>query len=179
MITKARIQNGAVAETLTLADWDGVFHQDLVWVETPAGLDVKPGWTYDGAFHEPPPPPPPSQEQLLVHLATRRWEIETGGMEVNGVRVATDDRSKSLINGTKAYLDANPTEVVRFKSEAGWLSVNLATIDTIFNALGAHIQTCFAAEEAVGLRIASGELVTVEAVDAALTAALSSPTSTV
>ncbi|TXH38772.1 MAG: DUF4376 domain-containing protein [Rhodospirillaceae bacterium] len=128
-----------------------------------------------GTFSNPPVDVvPPSKADLLENLAAQRWEIETGGMQVNGVRIATDDRSKSLINGTKAYLDANPAETVRFKSEAGWLAVDLATITAIFNALGAHIQACFAAEEAVGLRIEAGELITVEAVDAALLAEIAS-----
>ncbi|MDY0882319.1 DUF4376 domain-containing protein [Dongia soli] len=119
---------------------------------------------------EPAPPGKEAVADLLSYAATKRWQIETGGTEVGGLRIATDDRSKALIDGAKTFLDEHPAEAVDFKAESGWVTVDLPTIQVIFDALGAHIQKCFAAEKAVGLRIQSGELTTFEAVDAALQA---------
>lgn len=62
MATKARIQNGVVAEVLTATPFPP-FHPDLVWV-TCSGT-VKEGWVYDGsAFAAPPPPPTPSLDDI-------------------------------------------------------------------------------------------------------------------
>ncbi|TXG95719.1 MAG: hypothetical protein E6R08_11020 [Nevskiaceae bacterium] len=72
MATKARIQNGTVVEVLTLSDWEGAFTPALAWIEIPEGQDVRPGWLYDGAFHEPPgltPLLPLSARQIRLALA--------------------------------------------------------------------------------------------------------------
>jgi len=115
------------------------------------------------------------QDQLLAYAANKRWEIETGGITVGGVQIATDDRSKALINGTKAYLDANQTLTIKFKAGEGWVELGQEQITGIFTAVAAHVQSCFTAEAAIDARIGSGELTTAAAIDAAFAAALQPP----
>lgn len=57
-------------------------------------------WTEEGGFVEP-PRPAPSKADLLSYAADKRWQVETGGLVIGGVPVATDDRSKIMIIGAR------------------------------------------------------------------------------
>jgi len=92
-------------------------------------------------------------------------------VSIEGIAVATDDRSKGLIEGAKAYLDQNPSFTVQFKTERGWATMDHTAMALIFNGVAAHVQSCFAAEQAIAAQITAGTLTTFAAIDDAYTAA--------
>lgn len=88
----------------------------------------------------------PLKANKLVALAQHRYNVETGGMTVNGMKVATDDRSKSLINGAFNLCQAVPTTTVQWKTPEGFIPLTAAQVTAIAVAMGQFVQACFAAE---------------------------------
>lgn len=82
----------------------------------------------------------------LAELAQHRYSVETGGMTVNGMKVATDDRSKSLINGAFNLCQSVPATTVQWKTDAGFVSLSAAQVAAIAVAIGQFVQACFTAE---------------------------------
>lgn len=96
-------------------------------------------------------PPPPTlvdlKARLLARLAERRWQAETGGITLNGMTVATDDRSKLLLFAAaeRARMDANFT--TNWKTENGWVPLDSTTILAVHTAVFSHVSACFAREQ--------------------------------
>lgn len=73
-----------------------------------------------------------------------RWRKETAGILINGMLVATDDRSKTLILGKRAQAQSNPAMVFRWKAASGdWVELTGAQIIAIADAVANHVQACF------------------------------------
>lgn len=122
------------------------------------------GGTYaDGVFT---PPPPPAVD-LVAYAAAKRYEVETGGIVINGAAIDTSRDSQSMITGAYAYSQANPGETIQFKAMGGWVTLDAATMAAIATAVGAHVQACFAAEAAVQAAITAGTITTTAEIDAA------------
>ena len=107
-----------------------------------------PGWLYADGVLVPPDSPAPAvtlddtKRQLRERATELRWEHETGGINVGGVRVLTgtedQNRIASALIGAPATLD--------FKAESGWVTLTLAELQGIAAAITAHVQACFSAE---------------------------------
>lgn len=95
------------------------------------------------------------RERLAQYLPFRRWWAETGGIEIAGTVVATDRQSQQMISGALAYLSRNPTASIRWKTPDGWTTVGLAQIGAIADAVGAHVQACFAREAELAGQLAN------------------------
>jgi len=90
------------------------------------------------------PPLPEIKAEKMAALARRRWEVETGGLAVGGVMVATDRESQALIAGKQLYLDKVPAATeVKWKAESGWVTIPHAQFEQIAIAVAEHIQSCF------------------------------------
>ena len=80
--------------------------------------------------------------KLIAQVTALRWQRETGGITVGGVRVLTSiedqNRIASVLIGAPATLD--------FKAESGWATLTLAELQGIAAAITAHVQACFTAE---------------------------------
>jgi hypothetical protein len=102
------------------------------------------------ALRAPPPPPPVTVESLraalTARLAERRWEVEIAGTVFAGVPLATDDRSKLLITGAATRARADAGFVTRWKTPAGWVDLDAPTILAAYDAIFAHVNSCFARE---------------------------------
>lgn len=73
-----------------------------------------------------------------------RWQKETAGILINGMQVATDDRSKTLILGKRAKGRENPAMTFRWKAASGaWVELTGAQIIAIADAVADHVQACF------------------------------------
>lgn len=73
-----------------------------------------------------------------------RWEREVAGIVINGVPVATDDRSKTLILGKRAKARENPDMTFRWKTAGGtWVELTGSQIIAIADAVADHVQACF------------------------------------
>lgn len=116
-------------------------------------------------------PPPPTKDQLLAHLAAHRWAVETGGIQLNGMTVATDDRSKTMIMGARIAAMADPNHIANWKMPDGsWAPLDAETITAISNAVLNHVNICFEREAGVAALIEAGDITGLEGVEAAFDA---------
>ncbi|MGB3900443.1 MAG: DUF4376 domain-containing protein [Mesorhizobium sp.] len=131
-------------------------------VEVSEGAAI--GGTYaDGVFT----PPPPAPVDLAAYAADKRWQVETGGITINGATIDTSRDSQSMIIGAYAYSQANLAQTIMFKAASGWVTLDAATMAAIATAVGAHVQACFACEAAVQAAITAGTITTTAEIDAA------------
>lgn len=80
-------------------------------------------------------------------LAAYRWGKEVGGLTLpNGMKIATDDRSKTLIAGAQIDAAVNPLILTDFKAETGWVQIDAATVGIISAAVAAHVRACYGTE---------------------------------
>jgi hypothetical protein len=113
-----------------------------------------------------PPPPPPVD--LHAYAASVRYQRETGGITVNGVPVATDDRSKLMITGARIAADADAGFTTQWKLATGaFTSIDAATVIAISNAVSDFVADCFAKEAELAAAITGGSITTTSQVDAA------------
>lgn len=94
------------------------------------------------------------KEAKLKELADFRWKKETGGITVNGIVIETSDRSKTLVTGALIMAQANPAATFQFKStDDQYVQVDAAGMIQIYQAIGLHVQDCFAKEQVVAAQI--------------------------
>ena len=106
-----------------------------------------------------PPVPPPTEAELLAYAADKRWRVETGGIVVSGVPIATDDRSKTMIMGARLKADSDPAYVARWKNAAGeFVDIDAVTIIAVSDAVASHVDACFVAESLVAAEVLAGEI---------------------
>lgn len=158
-----------------------------VAIETLDGYDPGPGliaidvsgqvayagctWTEQDGFIEPPQPPidPAEQKALLIaYAADARWRKEVGGIVVNGIPVATDDRSKQMIVGARIAAEADSSFTTPWVGSDGSINtLNAAQVIAISNAVLAHVAECFATFADLQSDITAGTITTREEIDAA------------
>ncbi|MEN5103765.1 DUF4376 domain-containing protein [Brucella anthropi] len=108
---------------------------------------------------------------LQEYAAAKRWEKEVGGIAVNGLTVATDDRSKTMISGARVAAMANPDFTTAWKGSGGeFVPLDASAVVAISDAVLAHVSNCFAIEAQVLADIEAGAITTVEQIDAAFAA---------
>jgi len=112
----------------------------------------------------PPIPPAPEPEKTLAEWAAElRWQREIGGVNIGGVSIMSDDRSKILIMGARMNADADPSFTTSFKTTGGtFTELNATQIVTLSDALAAHVAYCFEMEASALEQIASGTITTPE-----------------
>ncbi|MGQ2906745.1 MAG: DUF4376 domain-containing protein [Aliihoeflea sp.] len=105
---------------------------------------------------------------LAAYAADRRWRAEVGGIEVGGLTVHTDDRSKMMIMGARMKASADPEFTTEWKTAAGeFITIDADTILVVSDAILNHVAACFAAEAAVIAEIETGEITDIAGIDAA------------
>lgn len=131
------------------------FAPNIVMIELPEGSPVAAGWRYDGAvFSEPEPEPVAADWPALI--AARRYEAEVGGIEIAGMHIATDDRSKLLINGAESRASRNPDYVLNWKTPGGFVLIPAAHVLMIADAVADHVQACFDREAELLAAVSEG-----------------------
>ncbi len=108
--------------------------------------------------------------RLLAYAADRRWQIETGGIDIGGARIATDRNAQGMIAAAYQMAMAEPEETVLFKAASGWIEIDAAQMIAIGLAVGRHVRACFRKERAIGMEIEAGRIVDAAGVDAAFAA---------
>lgn len=93
---------------------------------------------------------------LVSYTAQKRWALETAGITVSGVPVATTRDSQAMIHGAFSMAQAGLVETFQFKSEAGFLELPAAAVIAIGHAVAQHVQACFAWEKDVLAGVAAG-----------------------
>ena len=171
MARYARVADGAIAEIILLPEGvaiEDAFHPDIAATMHPCDDSVAEGWTYDGARFAAPIIPPPSREQLLAHAAAKRWRVETGGITVAGVAVATDDRAKMMIIGARSAAIADADWTTDWIGADGAIHrLDAAAMIAISDAVQAHVGAAFSAYAAILAAIEAGTITSLAEIDAA------------
>mgnify|MGYP000199153969 CR=1 FL=1 len=88
-----------------------------------------------------------AREQAIIdHLPAYRYQKETGGITVNGVQIQTDRESRAILTGAYVRAKEDNLYTVRWKTPAGFVTLNAAQIIAISDAVADHVQKCYAAE---------------------------------
>ena len=163
----ALICNGLVHELFSF-DPDLGSALDVRNVSGVAGIAV--GWAVDadGRFTAP-AVPKITPADLIAYAAARRFAVETGGVDVNGLRVATDRGSQSMVANAYAGMQAAGAASVKFKAASGWIDLTADQLKAVALAVFAHVQASFAAEDAcdAGINASPPTIATLADVDAA------------
>jgi hypothetical protein len=85
-------------------------------------------------------------QALMARTSEMRWQHETGGINIDAVRVATAIEDQNRITSVVANAVAAGVEAVDFKAESGWVSLSLSELQAIACAIARHVQACFTAE---------------------------------
>jgi hypothetical protein len=80
-------------------------------------------------------------------ITARRWEVETGGITLNGAAIATDAATQAKLSGALQLVQDDDTRVLDWKGVNGWISLNAAGVTAIAVAVGLHVQACFTREK--------------------------------
>ena len=115
------------------------------------------GWEKLAAAPEAEPAPAPDWPALI---AACRYIAETSGTVVAGMPIATDDRSKTLINGAALRAYRSTDYVLRWKTSEGFVDLTAAQVLAIADAVSEHVQLCFDREDALLVAVADGSITT-------------------
>ena len=138
--------NGTHAgETVVLADADVPAAQRGRW-----GDEGFP-WAPESLPTPPPDAPAPTiaqrRAQLLARLAERRWQVETGGIMLDGVPIRTDRESTAMLTAAVTFCNLESEAVVRWKAANGeFYELGETGLRAIALEVGRHVQACFARE---------------------------------
>jgi len=99
---------------------------------------------------------PDRRARLASRIASRRWEVETGGISISGMNVATDDRSKLLLSFAQEKAASDPAYVAEWKAGPGvWVNLNLAQLSGLKDAVFYHVTACFEREKELSAQLAA------------------------
>lgn len=172
-----RIEDGVAVEAISLPaeiELAAIFPQSFVDACVPAGTAER-GWVIgpDGKLAAP-VELAPTAAQLTAYAAAKRFAVEVGGIRVNGAPIATDRQSQAMIGNAVAYVQASGAAAVSYKTADGFVTLTADQVRTVGLAVGAHVQACFAAEDAAdaGINASPPTLTTPAGVDAAFAAVI-------
>lgn len=94
-----------------------------------------------------------NSDQLFAAIAERRWQAETGGLYLQGTFVNTEDRSKTLLNGSALKAMRNPAYVLRWKTPEGFVELTAEQVLYFADAVADFVQACFDREEELQLAV--------------------------
>lgn len=106
-----------------------------------------------------------AKEEKAKEIAAARYDYETGGILVHGVKIRTDRESQATISGAFSALNGGLISSVDWKTEAGsFVRLGVQEFLPIARAVAQHVQTSFSTE--FSLLTAVGECSTIEEVKA-------------
>ncbi|WP_395599536.1 DUF4376 domain-containing protein [Pseudomonas sp. A1437] len=91
-------------------------------------------------------------------IAARRYAAETSGTMIAGMPIDTDDRSKTLINGSALRAYRSTDYVLRWKTSDGFVDLPAAQVLAIADAVSEHVQLCFDREDVLLGAVADGSI---------------------
>ncbi|MCQ9423489.1 DUF4376 domain-containing protein [Pseudomonas sp. LJDD11] len=104
-----------------------------------------------------PEPPVPDWPALI---AARRYQAETAGITFEGMAVATDDRSQTLITGAALQALIDPEYSLQWKTATGFVQLTGQQILALASTVRAHVQACFDREAELQAAVAEGSITT-------------------
>lgn len=101
------------------------------------------------------------RRNLIAYAADLRWRREVGGIVVDGVPVATDDRSKVMIVGARVAAEANPAWSTTWHGADGQVyPIDAPAMIAISVIVEAHVNCGFATFAQVKADIEAGAVTT-------------------
>ncbi|MBE7196749.1 MAG: DUF4376 domain-containing protein [Parafilimonas terrae] len=148
-----------------------VFGEEIGGQFVACGPEVQQGWVLKGKkFSAPAPTPAAPALDLAAYISDGHKTLRDGGVQIGGMRIATDAESRGLIDGAYALSQAQPEAKIDFKAASGWVTVDAQTIQTIALAVGQWVQLCYSAYRRLDEARAAGTVTTTDEVDAAYAA---------
>lgn len=93
---------------------------------------------------------------LRDRVAAKRYEIETRGFTLNGMKVDTERQSQAMIIGAALAATLDPLYVCNWKTADGFVHLTASELITVATALRNYIQACFDREAAIIQAIENG-----------------------
>lgn len=84
--------------------------------------------------------------ERIAEVAQKKWEVETGGLTVEGVFIDTTRESQSMITGAYNFALLNqstPDWTIDFRASTGWITLTASEMIGIGAAVAAHVQASF------------------------------------
>lgn len=102
----------------------------------------------------------------LEELAAKRFEFETGGLELGATKVDTSRQSQAILTAAYISLKNNLITSVDWKDESGaFITLGLAEIEALSTAVSMHVQQAFTKEkDLTALVLAAGTKSEVDAI---------------
>lgn len=97
------------------------------------------------------------KSEKTAAITARRWEVETGGITLNGAAIATDAATQAKLSGALQLVQDDDTRILDWKGVNGWISLNAAAVTAIAVAVGTHVQACFSREKALHAAVDAAE----------------------
>ena len=91
-------------------------------------------------------------------IAARRYAAEVSGITVEGMPIATDRDSNSLITGAALAASLDPSYSVQWKTSDGFVTLSAAQILGLASAVRARVQACFNREAVLLGAVADGTI---------------------
>ena len=98
------------------------------------------GWEKLAAAPSPKPVQPSDWPELI---AARRFQVETGGVTVEGVQINTERDSQSLLTGAAFAASLDPGYHIKWKAATGFVDLTGEQILGIASQVRAFVQACF------------------------------------
>ncbi|MGO3564482.1 DUF4376 domain-containing protein [Pseudomonas helleri] len=100
-------------------------------------------------------PPAPDWPALI---ATRRWQVETGGTTVAGVQVNTERDSQALLTGAAFAATLDPAYHIKWKAATGFVDLTGEQVIGLASQARAFVQACFNREAVLLGAVADGSI---------------------
>ena len=101
---------------------------------------------------------PLTVKEMLSQLKLARDAAIARGIEVNGLRVQTDDLSQQRLTAAAIAAQLDPSVIVRWKTADGsFVSLSASQIVAVALAVRNHVQSCFDREAALVAQIMASE----------------------
>lgn len=109
-----------------------------------------------------------ARPRLIAYAADLRWRKEVSGVEISGIPVATDDRSKLMIMAARVAASADPAwTTVWHGADGQTYSINASAMIAISDEVQARINATFVVFASVKAAIEAGTITTAAEIDAA------------
>ena len=97
-------------------------------------------------------------EQWADQIAARRFQVETGGVTVAGVKLNTERDSQSLLTGAAFAASLDPGYHIKWKAATGFVDLTGEQILGIASQVRAFVQACFNREAELLGAVADGSI---------------------
>ncbi len=102
------------------------------------------------------PVPARTKASMLAEVANMRWQLETSGIQIDGIHVDTSREAQSQLFSAYSSLKAGLIVDTPWKDANGtFTQVTVTVLEPLAQAVAEHIRSCFTAEEAHNVAIAA------------------------